>query len=382
MSSQFLPAVKPALALALLLGGCTATAKPTPPAAPPPAVEVAPVAFRPLRQWDDFTGRLEAIQSVEVRPRVGGYVDAVTVPEGAHVRRGQLLFQIDPRPFQAEVDRLAAQLQKTRADAALARANADRAQRLIAEQAIAQGEFDRSDAAAKSAAADVAGAQAALQAAKLNLSFTRVTSPIDGRVSKALITRGNLVTTASLLTTIVSDGPIYAAFNADEQTFLKYAQGQRGLRGPVFMGLMTESGYPRRGRLQFLDNAVDARSGTINGRAVFDNSDGRLTPGLFARVRLVSTQSAPVALVPEEALGTDLGKRFVLVLDPSNHVQYRTVELGAAVGSMRVIRSGLTPGDQVVTAGLTKVKAGALVRPSRVPAPVAPAETLELAPAA
>ena len=187
-----------ALAAALFIAGCNAAAN-TP--APPPTagVEVTPVVFQELRRWDDFTGRLEAIQSVEVRPRVGGYIDAATLPEGAHVRKGQLLFQIDPRPFKAEVDRANAQLLRARADASLARTNADRAQRLIAEQAIAQGEFDRLDAAAKAAAADVSAAQAALDTARLNLSFTHITSPIDGRVSKALITRGNLVTTASLL---------------------------------------------------------------------------------------------------------------------------------------------------------------------------------------
>lgn len=358
-----------ALAATLLIVGCSASAAP-PPAPPPAGVEVTPVVLQPLRQWDDFTGRLEAIQSVEIRPRVGGYVDAVTLPEGAHVHKGQLLFQIDPRPFKAEVDRLGAQLLKAKADASLARANADRAQRLIAEQAIAQGEFDRLDAAAKAAQADVAAAQAGLDTARLNLSFTRVVSPIDGRVSKALITKGNLVTTASLLTTVVSDGPIYATFNADEQTFLKYAQAQRGQGGTVYMGLMTEDGFPRKGKLQFLDNTIDAKSGTIDGRALFDNADGKLTPGLFARVRLMSSTTQPVALIPEEALGADLGKHYVLVLDGRNHVQYRAVDLGPAIGQLRVVRSGLNPGDQVVTAGLTKVRPGDVVQPTRVAKPV------------
>ena len=373
---------KVALAVALLLAGCGASAKAPSPAPPPTGVEVAPVTFRALRQWDDFTGRLEAIQNVEVRPRVGGFIDTVAFADGAHVRQGQVLFSIDPRPFKAEVDRLAGALQAARARAALARSDADRAKRLIDQQAIAQGEFDRLDAQAKSADADVAAARAALAAAQLNLGFTRVVSPIDGRVSKALITRGNLVSTTSLLTTIVSDGPIYASFNADEQTFLKYAGAQRGEGGPVFMGLMTEDGYPRRGRLHFLDNAVDARSGTINGRALFDNADGRLTPGLFARVRLVSDSAQTVALVPEEALGTDLGKRFVLVLDARNHVQYRPVTLGPAVGELRIVRSGLNAGDQVVTAGLNKVKPGDPVTPTRVAAPITPAEEAGLSPAA
>lgn len=371
-----------ALALTTVIVGCSASATMRPQGPPPPAVEVTPVVFRSLHEWDDFTGRLEAIQSVEVRPRVGGYVDAALLPEGAHVRKGQLLFQIDPRPFQAEVDRAAAQLAKARADAALARADADRAQRLIAEKAIAQGEFDRLDAAAKAAQADVAAAQAALDEARLNLSFTRVVSPIDGRVSKALITRGNLVTTASLLTTVVSDGPIYATFNADEQTFLKYAAAQRGQGGVVYMGLMTEGGFPHQGRLQFLDNVVDPRSGTIDARAIFDNADGKMTPGLFARVRLTSRDSQVVALAPEQALAADLGNHYVLVVDARNRAQYRRVTLGPALGQLRVVRSGLNPGDEVVTAGLTKVKPGDEVRPTRVAAPAVAFEAGAGSPAA
>jgi multidrug efflux system membrane fusion protein len=371
-----------ALAAVLLVAGCSAAAQSTASAPPPPGVEVTPVVFKSLPEWADFTGKLEAVQTVEVRPRVGGYIDAVRLPEGAHVRKGELLFQIDPRPFQAEVDRLSAELQRARAQAALAKADGERAQRLIAEQAIAQGEFDRLDSVAKAAAADVAAAQASLDAAKLNLSFTRVTSPIDGRVSKALITSGNLVTTESLLTTIVSDGPIYASFNVDEQTFLKYAQAQRGQGGPVYMGLMTEDGFPRKGRLEFIDNAVDARSGTVEGRALFDNTDGALTPGLFARVRLVSAGAQPAALVPEEALGADLGKHYVLVLGGGNHVLYRTVTLGPALGQMHVVRSGLEPGDQVVTAGLTKVKPGDAVTPTRVLPPLVTAAAEPGAPGA
>ena len=371
-----------ALAAVLLVAGCNAAAQSTASAPPPPGVEVTPVVFKPLPEWADFTGKLEAIQSVEVHPRVGGYIDAVRFADGAQVHKGELLFQIDPRPFQAEVDRLSAELQRARAQAALAKSDGERAQRLIAAQAIAQGEFDRLDSVAKAAAADVAAAQASLDAAKLNLSFTRVTAPIDGRVSKALITSGNLVTTESLLTTIVSDGPIYASFNADEQTFLKYAQAQRGQGGPVYMGLMTEDGFPRKGRLEFIDNALDARSGTIEGRAVFDNADGALTPGLFARVRLVSSNTQPAALVPEEALGADLGKHYVLVLDHANHVQYRAVTLGPALGQLHVVRSGLQPGDQVVTEGLTKVKPGDAVTPTRAPPPVVTASADPGAPGA
>jgi multidrug efflux system membrane fusion protein len=363
MSAAVTIAQSIALLSTLLIAGCEAAAQSSAPAAPPPAVTVAPVSFRPLRQWDDFTGRMEAVNSVEVRPRVAGQIVATPFADGAHVRKGQLLFQIDPRPFQAEVDRLAAQVDQAKAKADLAVADDGRSQRLLAQNAVAKEEAERLTSEAKSARADLGAAEAALRTAQLNLSFTRVVSPIDGRVSRAMITQGNLVSTADLLTTVVSDGPIYATFNTDEQTYLKYAEAQRGGEGPVYLGLMTETGFPHEGKLHFLDNAVDARSGTIAARAVFDNADGAFTPGLFARVRLVSRQSQEAALVPEQALGTDLGKRYVLVLGKADTVQYRPVTLGRAVGEFRVVTAGLQPGDEIVISGLQKVKPGDRVNP-------------------
>ncbi len=354
-----------AILAALALAGCAADAQTSAPPAPPPAVSVAPVTFQALRQWDDFTGRLEAVDTVALRPRVTGEVIAAPFTEGARVRKGQLLFQIDPRPFQAEVDRLSAEADRARAKAQLASADSDRGQRLLAQEAVAKEEAERLVSEVRSAKADLGAAEAALRAAQLSLSFTRVVSPIDGRVSRALITRGNQVGPADLLTTIVSDGPIYATFSTDEQTYLKYAEAQRGGEGPVYMGLMTEAGFPHQGKLHFLDNAVDARSGTISGRAVFDNSDGAFTPGLFARVRLVSRESRTVALIPESALGTDLGKRYVLVLGGGNKVQYRSVTLGRAAGGYRIVLTGLKPGETIVTAGLQKVKPGRHRHPRR-----------------
>jgi RND family efflux transporter MFP subunit len=362
---------------ALFLAGCGAEAQTTATAAPPPAVSVAPVTFKPLRQWDDFTGRLEAVDTVSLHPRVTGEIIAAPFTEGARVKKGQVLFQIDPRPFQAEVDRLSAEVERAHAKAQLAGADSDRGQRLLAQEAIAKEEAERLVSEAKSAKADLGAAEASLRAAQLNLSFTRVSSPIDGRVSRAMITRGNLVSPADLLTTVVSDTPIYAAFSTDEQTYLRYAEAQRGGEGPVYMGLMTEAGFPHQGKLHFLDNAVDAHSGTISGRAVFDNADGAFTPGLFARVRLVSREVRPVALVPEQALGTDLGKRYVLVLGSGNRVQYRSVTLGRAAGEYRIVLSGLKPGETIVTAGLQKVKPGDLVTPQKAAA--APMNTAELA---
>ncbi len=381
LSRRLTPAVGALFLIALVTGlaGCRTADQSAAP--PPPTVSVSPVLFRTLRQWDDFTGTLEAVQSVEVRPRVSGYIDAVGFAEGARVRKGQLLFQIDPRPYQAQVERLEAELQRAEARAVLARADQDRGGKLIGQNAIAQSEFERLQAEAKAADADVGAARAALKAARLDLSFTHVIAPIDGRISKALITSGNLVATTSLLTTVVSDAPIYAAFNADEQTYLKYAAGQRGRGGPVFVGLIDETGFPHRGTLHFLDNAVDSGSGTIAGRALLDNADGKLTPGLFARVRLVSATPSQVALVPEQALGTDLGKRFVMVLQPDGHVASRPVELGPAVGELRVVRSGLSPGDQIVVGGLLKVKPGDPVKAQHVATEIPPAILAQLAPA-
>ncbi len=379
MSADISPRRAAGLFASLLLTGCSAAAQPDP--TPPPQVEVTAVAFKRLRHWDDFTGRLEAVDTVDVRARVAGQVVAAPFEEGGRVHRGQLLFQIDPRPFRAEVDRLAAEVERARAKAQLAVADSDRGQRLLAQQAVAIEEAERMASEARSAKADVVAAEAALRLAQLNLSFTRVVSPIDGRVSRAVITRGNLVGTTDLLTTVVSETPIYASFNTDEQTYLRYAAAQRGGEGPVYMGLMTENGFPHEGKLHFLDNALDARSGTISGRAIFDNADGAFTPGLFARVRLVSREAHPAALVPEQALGTDLGKRYVLVLGQGDRVQYRPVTLGAAVGELRIVTAGLTPGERIVVTGMQKVKPGDKVRPLTVPTPLAGAELAAVQPA-
>ena len=353
------------LAAAAVLAACTAQAKQE--AAPPPAqVTITDVSFKTLRQWDDFTGRLEAVDTVDIRPRVSGYIDGARFEEGTRVRKGQVLFQIDPRPYQAEANRAAAEVDRAQAQLNLAAVNRERGRRLIEQNALAQSEFDRLAAEEKAAQANLGAATAAYQTAKLNLEWTRVVSPIDGRVSKAVITRGNLVTPADLLTTVVSDTPIYATFNADEQTFLKYASAERGKAGPVYLGLMTEDGYPHVGKLKFIDNAMDAKSGTINGRAIFDNQDGRFTPGLFARIRMVSDSSQTVALAPDRAVATDLGKRYVVVISANNKAEYRPVEIGPLAGNLRIIRTGLKPGDRVIVGGLQKVKPGDTVNPVKV----------------
>lgn len=365
------------LAAVAVLAACSAQAKQEAAAPPPVQVTVADVAFKSLRQWDDFTGRLEPVDTVEIRPRVGGYIDGAQFAEGARVHKGQVLFQIDPRPYKAEADRAAAEVARAKAQLDLAVVNRQRGERLLEQNALARSEFDRLSSEERAAQANVSAAQAAYQTARLNLEWTRVTSPIDGRVSKTLITRGNLVTQASLLTTVVSDAPIYAEFNADEQTFLKYAAAERGRNGPVYMGLMTEDGYPHVGKLSFIDNAMDAKSGTINGRAIFANADGRFTPGLFARIRLVSAETQTVALAPDRAIATDLGKRYVVVVNSANKAEYRPVEIGPLAGNLRIIRQGLKPGDRVVVGGLQKVKPGDTVAPVKVKTDLADLSQLE-----
>jgi RND family efflux transporter MFP subunit len=277
---------------------------------------------------------------------------------------------------------MAAQLLAARAQARLARSDSERAKRLLSENAIGTNEAERLDAASQVSDADVAASSAALEAARLNLGFTRVASPIDGRVSKTMITEGNLVSPSNVLTSVVSDGPIYAAFYADEHAYLSYIASQRGSGSPVFMGLMTDQGFPHRGVLKFVDNSVDPKSGTITARAVFHEPTGKLIPGLFARVRIVSAESTARALVPESALGSDLGKRFVLVLDGTNHVQYREITLGQAVADLRIVNSGLKPGELVVVEGLNKIKPGDLVTGKRKDFVVSPDAEAALAQAA
>jgi multidrug efflux system membrane fusion protein len=360
-----------AAALAAVLAGCgRSQAGASAPAPAAPEVTVAAVVAKPLRDWEEFSGRLEAVDSVEIRPRVSGFIDSVHFTEGARIKKGQLLFRIDPRPFRAEVNRLTAALKSARAQQQLAASNHERGKRLLAQHWISQQAFDQLATQESTGVEEVGAAQAALETAQLNLEFTEVRSPIDGRVSRALITPGNLVSSSSVLTTVVSDDRIYAYFDADEQTYLKFARdtarNSGGAQSPVYMGLVNEQGYPHEGRLDFMDNQVDAQSGTIRGRAVFDNADGRFTPGLFARIKLVGAQSHDTILIDDRAIGTDLGKKFVLALKPDNTLEYRPIQLGAAIDGLRVVKQGLAAGDVIVVNGLQHVKPGIAVNPTRV----------------
>ncbi|HEX7830986.1 MAG TPA: efflux RND transporter periplasmic adaptor subunit [Thermoanaerobaculia bacterium] len=336
---------------------------------PPPAVTVAPVLARDITEWDEFTGRLEAVQVVAVRPRVSGYVSAVRFDEGAIVHRGDLLFEIDPRPFQTEVDRLRAELDRTKATVDRAKNEVQRADNLAADNAMSPEERGRRVGFARESEAQVAAVEAALRAAELNLEFTRVTSPIDGRVSRAIVTQGNLVSSgpgeATLLTTVVSMNPIYATFEADEQTYLKYGDVARRAGLPIRMALANDNDFPREGKMDFLDNQVNPATGTIRGRAVFDNNDRGLTPGLFVRLRLPGTGKFRGLLIQDRAVGTDLDKRFVYVVQ-NGKVEYREVELGPIVDGLRVVRSGLEAGEVVVINGLQRVRPGAPVTPQQV----------------
>jgi membrane fusion protein, multidrug efflux system len=346
--------------------------------APLPQVQVAEVIHRPLREWQEFSGRLQAVNTVDVRPRVSGYIDRVAFTDGARVKKGQLLFQIDPRPFQAEVERLVAERTRSVSDLQLAKANRARSERLISAHAISREEYERQVAAEASAQGALGSVDASLQEARLNREFTEVRAPIDGHVSRAIITAGNLVTSASLLTTLVSDDPVYVYFDTDEQTYLRYAKAthDHAAANPgapanpgvsdIYFGLVDEDGYPHPGQLDFIDNQVDATTGTIRARAALANPDGRYTPGLFARVRLVGGEDRDSVLIEDRAVGTDLSKKFVLTLTKDNRIEYRLVELGPEINGLRVVTKGLAPNEFIVVNGMQHVRPGQSVAATRV----------------
>jgi RND family efflux transporter MFP subunit len=343
------------------------------PAAPPlQAVTVAPVPEREVAEWDEFTGRLEAVDQVEIRPRVSGYIQRVTFTEGREVKKGEVLFQIDPRPYQAELARAQAELERAKSAAELAASDVRRAQNLVKAQAISREEYDSRTSAEAQGGASVKAAEAAVETARLNLDWTRVRSPISGRVSNALVTPGNLVQAgppATLLTTVVSMDPMYVYFDSDEQTYLRYAarardgSNWRTAKLPVYLGLANEDGFPHEGRLDFVDNQIDPNTGTIRTRAVFSNKSRALTPGLFARVKLVGEHKRKALLVRDAAIGTDQDRKFVLVVGQGDTLAYRPVVPGRLVDGLRIIDSGLQAGEHVVVNGLMRVRPGMKVAP-------------------
>jgi multidrug efflux system membrane fusion protein len=378
--SSAAPRVILALALATLAGlnaGCSSSGSAQPKAPAPVEVNVADVICKQIGDSDEFTGRLEAVHAVEVRPRVSGYLQSVHFKEGEIVREGDLLFQIDPRPFQAEVDRLKGELSQAKAQRARAESDFERAERLHNNDGMSAEEYDRRAAVRNEAEARIASTAGALRGAVLNLEFTRVTAPITGRVGRAEITEGNLVEGGAgqikPLTTLVSLDPIYVYFDVDEQTYLKYARltethgtSSHDLRSAALLGLADEEAFPHAGQVSFVDNQVSSSTGTIRLRATFANKNLALTPGLFARIRLQGGGAQTGCLARDEAVITDLNQKYVFVLGKDNTLEYRTVKLGPITEGLRVVRDGLHEGDTIVVSGLQRVRPGAIVTPRKV----------------
>ncbi|WP_218354071.1 efflux RND transporter periplasmic adaptor subunit [Alteromonas lipotrueiana] len=347
----------------------TEQAGPSAPAGVP--VDVAPVVAQRITEWDSFTGRLEAPQQVSLRPRVSGYIDYVAFEEGEYVEQGDTLFLIDNRQFKAEVERLEAQLRSARSQLRLATQDKTRAQSLRQSQSVSQEVLDTRTSGVEQAQAQVAQTEAALELARLNRGFARVDAPISGRVSRANITKGNYVTAGqSVLTSIVSTQKLYAYFDIDETTWLNYQQQKSSeavAAQPVAMRLANESDYKHWGKINFVDNQVNNDTGTLRVRAVFENEDNSLIPGLFAHLKLAGAKPIDGILVAEKAIGTDLNNKYVMVVNKDNKVEYRAVTMGDKVsGSLRIIKSGLKAQDTIVVNGLQRVRPGATVKPNQI----------------
>lgn len=346
---------------AAVLAACSSQAAPGEGAMPPPEVSVAQVLSRPVAQWDDFTGRVAAVETVELRPRVSGYVERVAFAEGDEVKKGDLLFVIDQRPYRAALARAQAQLARARSESQLARSQDARAEELLAASAISREDFEARRAASAQGDAEVRAAEAAVTAAQLDLQFTEVRSPIDGRAGRALVTAGNLAQADStLLTTVVSLDPVHVYFDADEQSFLRYQaltrDGRRAADGnAVRVGLANEQGYPHKGLVDFTDNQVDPGTGTIRARAVVANPDRVFTPGLHARVQLEAATAAEALLIDERAVLTDQDRKYVYVLGENNQAERRDIVPGRSVEGLRVVQDGLTAEDRVIVHGVQKV---------------------------
>jgi membrane fusion protein, multidrug efflux system len=352
----------------LLVAVCTCS-RPTAPTTPPPKVDVVQPLAREVTDWDEYTARLDAVESVEVRPRVSGYLQSIYFRDGAMVNKGDCMFLIDPRPYDAALRHAEADLALAQSRLVLAQKNLARGVGLIRDRAISREEEDIRESNVRQAEASVQEAQAAVDAAKLDVEFTRITAPISGRTSRKLVTEGNLInggigTQGTLLTTIVSLDPIYAYFEADERSFLKYVHlarnGQRPssreYRHPVWIGLADEDGFPRQGTMDFVDNQLDRGTGTMVGRAVFPNPDLTLSPGLFARLRFPGSGQYQAVLLPDEAVLSDQAQKFVYVVDAENKALYRPVNIGPLMDGLRVIREGLTSDDWVIVHGTQRAR--------------------------
>ena len=334
-------------------------------------VTVAMIEPRQTALWDDFSGRLEAINRVELRPRVAGAILATKFTEGALVKAGDVLFKIDPAPYAAEVDKANAQLEAAKARVVFTTSEVERGAQLVGNAVVTRRDFDQRENANREAIANVKAAEATLQTAKLNLDYTEVRAPVDGRVGKIEVTVGNLVaagTASPVLTSLVSVNPIYASFDADEEVVLRAlnsiadAAGQRGKLDQIPVEMTTSGGLSAKGHIQLIDNQVNGQSGTIRVRAVFRNEDGRLIPGQFARVRMGQPKQQTLVMIDERAIGTDQDKKFVMAVGDDSRAVYRPVTLGGAVDGLRIVTAGLKPGDRIVVNGLQRVRPGALLK--------------------
>jgi len=330
-----------------------------------PAVSVAEVLVRDITPWEEFTGRIEAKEVVKIHPRVGGVIQDIPYREGDVVKAGDLLFVIDQEPFHAELNRTEAELARARAQAELAKADRKRAKNLVKRKLLSPGEYDQRVAAENQANANVRSAEATVQLARLNLNYTEIRSPIDGRTGRAFVTKGNLVAsdpTPDQLTTVLSLDPVYVIFDSDELTYLRFfnhtqatkEQGEE-IKRTVLVGLGNEDGFPHEGYLDFVDNTVATDTGTIRLRAVLKNSDNMLIPGLFARVKLMATKPVVALLVDEKAILTDQDRKYVYVLGEGNTAQRRDITIGRSVEGLRMVSDGLKPGDKVIVHGIQKI---------------------------
>ena len=349
---------------ALLVGCDDSVAQNAAPQAP--VVSAADVVVKSISQWDSFNGRIEAVESVQLRPRVSGYIDKVNYTDGQEVKKGEVLFTIDDRTYRAALEQAQATLTRAKTQASLARSEANRTDKLVNTNVVSREEWEQRRSAAAQAQADIRAAQAAVDAAQLNLDFTKVTAPIDGRASRALITSGNLVTagdSASVLTTLVSLKTVYVYFDVDEATYLHYQNLARSGQGassnhlalPVEIGLVGEEGYPHQGKVDFLDNQLTPSTGTIRMRALLDNAQRQFTPGLFARVRLPGSAEFKATLVDDKAVLTDQDRKYVYIVDKEGKAQRRDITPGRLAAGLRIVQQGLNPGDKVIVDGLQKV---------------------------
>jgi multidrug efflux system membrane fusion protein len=343
--------------IATVVTACSNSQAEAPPL--PPEVDAALVVTKSVRQWDEFTGRVAAIGAVDIRPRVSGYIDRIAFKEGDMVNAGDLLFVIDPRPYRATYDSAVGQLERARASAQLAEAQYKRAASLVKTDAISIDTYDTRNAALGQTGADVHAAEAALATAKLNLDFTEVHSPIAGRVSRAQLTLGNLVQAdQTVLTSVVSQDPVYVYFQPDEQSFLRYRElARKGERAEnaVRVGLASETGFPHSGTVNFVNNQVDAATGTINVRATVPNPDGVFVPGLYARVQLEGRAEYMAMLIDDKAIMTDQDRKYVYVLGPEDMAKRKDIVLGSVHDGLRLVQSGLDANDKVIVAGLQKI---------------------------